>query len=448
MIHLQQIVNRALSFAMSDPKGPVYLYGAREAMEEDITHYALNQSFWNPVEPTALPLAGAKVIAEALSNAQEPLVIVGYSGRNHAAVDELVKLANTVKGLRVLDTGGSDMCFPADHRGWLGCRFGNDESIKTADVILVADCDIPWINTQCKPKPDAKIYHVDVDPLKQQMPVFYLDALARYRADSATAFAQIREQITASEALRVKAETGPEALQRWERLGELYKKKLDTIRDLAVPGSDGTFGCSYLMSRVRHFCPEDTIWAIEAVTNTQFVADQIQAKYPGSWINCGGGGLGWSGGGTLGIKLGTDDLGQKRFVCQVVGDGTYLFTVPASVYWIAQRYKIPILTIVLNNKGWNAPRRSLLLVHPDGEASKVSNEELNISFAPTPDYSGIAKAASGGEVWAAHASTVDELEQLLPQAVQIVLSGRSAVLDAHLEGPQGKYGGGKTAVNA
>lgn len=29
----QQMVNRALSFAMSDPKGPVYLCGAREAME-------------------------------------------------------------------------------------------------------------------------------------------------------------------------------------------------------------------------------------------------------------------------------------------------------------------------------------------------------------------------------------------------------------------------------
>jgi hypothetical protein len=32
-------------------------------------------------------------------------------------------------------------------------------------------------------------------------------------------------------------------------------------------------------------------------------------------------------------------------------DGTYLFSVPGSVYWIARRYNIPILTIVLNNKG-------------------------------------------------------------------------------------------------
>lgn len=109
------MVNRALSFAMSDPKGPVYLYGAREAMEEDIDSYKLDQRFWDPVEPTALLQSGVQKVAEALVGAKEPLIITGYSGRNHATPGALVRLADTVKGLRVLDTGGSDMCFPADH---------------------------------------------------------------------------------------------------------------------------------------------------------------------------------------------------------------------------------------------------------------------------------------------------------------------------------------------
>jgi thiamine pyrophosphate-dependent acetolactate synthase large subunit-like protein len=113
--NVKQIVNRALSFAMSDPKGPVYLCGAREPMEQDIDPYSLDQRFWDPVESPALPMSGVKKIAEALVNAQEPLIITGYSGRNHAVPGELVKLADTIKGLRVLDTGGSDMCFPADH---------------------------------------------------------------------------------------------------------------------------------------------------------------------------------------------------------------------------------------------------------------------------------------------------------------------------------------------
>ena len=85
-------------------------------------------------------------------------------------------------------------------------------------------------------------------------------------------------------------------------------------------------------------------------------------------------------------------------------------------------------------------------MHPSGEGSKVDNRALNISFAPSPDYSGIAKAASGGKCWAGHAGTVQDLERLLPQAIGAVKGGVCAVLDAHLEGPQGKFGGGKATL--
>ncbi|KAF2789362.1 acetolactate synthase [Melanomma pulvis-pyrius CBS 109.77] len=441
--NVKQMVNRALSFAMSDPKGPVYLYAAREPMEEDLTPYKLQQEYWHPVEPAALPQSGVKTIAEALVHAQEPLVIVGYSGRNHAAVQELVQLADSVKGLRVLDTGGSDMCFPANHPAWLGLRYGVEPAVTTADVIVVLDCDVPWINTQCHPKAEAKVFHIDVDPLKQQMPVYYINALQRYRADSYTSLSQINGFLDSN--LKQKLSSNLYA-DRWIALQESHAKKLQTIAAEAKVDDQGHYGTPYLSQQLKKLCPNDTIWAIEAVTQTGFVADQIQATVPGSWINCGGGGLGWSGGGALGIKLASDTDGKKQFVCQIVGDGTYLFSVPGSVYWISKRYNIPILTIILNNKGWNAPRRSMLLVHPDGEGSKVSNEELNISFVPTPDYSGIAKAAAGGDIWAAHASTAEELGKLLPEAIKAVIGGKSAVLDAHLEGPEGKYGGGKAAL--
>lgn len=138
--NIKQMVNRALQFACSDPAGPVYLCAAREVLEEDMNPYQLQQEYWNPVEPAALSDIAVKTISEALVEAKEPLIITGYCGRNPAAVSELVKLADTVKGLRVLDTGGSDMCFPAHHRAWLGLRFGIDKAIETADVIVVIDC--------------------------------------------------------------------------------------------------------------------------------------------------------------------------------------------------------------------------------------------------------------------------------------------------------------------
>lgn len=443
--NVKQMVNRALQFATSDPMGPVYLAGAREVMEEDIEPYSLNQSVWNSVAPSALPAEGVQLIASELAAAKEPLAIVGYSGRHARGVEEIVTLADTFKGLRVLDTGGSDMCFPGNHPASLGMRYGIHNAIKTADLILVADCDVPWIPTQCKPSDSAKVIHVDVDPLKQQIPVFYIPSIATFRAESATAFKQINEYIASNDSLKQFASSA-ENTTLGERRQETFQKTRKAVAELAsLPfGADeAPLNVSYLMSQVRTGCPIDTIWAVEAVTLAGLVADQVAAYHPKSWINCGGGGLGWSGGGALGIKLATDlehgGNNKGKFVCQVVGDGTYLFSVPGSVYWVSRRYNIPILTIVLNNKGWNAPRKSMLLVHPDGDASRATNEELNISFAPTPNYAGIAKAASGGEIWAGCAATVADLGRLLPEAIKSVQNGTTAVLEAQLDGTAGKY---------
>lgn len=443
--NVKQIVNRALQFATSDPKGPVYLVGAREVMEEDIEPYQLKQNVWGPVAPAALPSSGVELVASEFAAAKEPLVVVGFTGRQAQAVTELVTLTSNFKGIRVLDTGGSDMCFPANHPAWLGLRYAGHENVKTADLILVVDCDVPWVPTQSKPSESAKIIHIDVDPLKQQMPVFYIHAMATFRADAGTALKQINDFVASNASLQ-QFITSEENITMGQRRDEEYMQRRQAIAELAaVPeGGDGaSLNINYLMAQVRQGCPSDTIWAIEAVTLTHSVADQVGATLPNSWINCGGGGLGWSGGGALGIKLASDvehgGPGKGKFVCQVVGDGTFLFSVPGSVYWIARRYSIPILTIVLNNKGWNAPRRSMLLVHPSGDGSRATNEDLNISFAPTPDFAGIAKAAAGGELWAERASTVMELAQKLPEAIQNVLNGQTAVLEVQFDGTDGKY---------
>ncbi|RYP07790.1 hypothetical protein DL764_002295 [Monosporascus ibericus] len=425
--NIKQMVNRALQFATSDPRGPVYLVGAREVMEEEITPYSLRQEDWDPVELGGLTPKATKQIAEALAGAENPLLITGYAGRNQKIPGALVELANTVKGLRVLDTGGSDMCFPASHPAWLGLRFGIEPFIEKADVIVVIDCDVPWIPTHNNPRKDAKIFHIDVDPLKQMMPLFYVPAQHRYRADPLVAV----EQITA-EASGLTSKIGAAVTdKRWEALQNSHKELLETIASKTKPAEDGTFGTGHLCRTLRALCPRDTIWAIEAVTNTVFVHDNLQPELPGSWINCGGGGLGWSGGGALGIKLATDaeNGGKGKFVVQIVGDGSFLFSVPGSVHWIAKKYGIPVLTIVLNNKGWNAPRRSMLLVHPDGLGSKATNEEINISFDPPPDYAGIAKAAAGGDLFAARVEKADQLEATIRQAIEAVQGGQSAVLD-------------------
>src|SRR5690606_21225668 len=92
--NVKQMVFRALQFAKSEPRGPVYLMGPREVMEEETTPVTLDPALWEPISPSALPPQSVEELANDLLNAKNPLIVTSYLGRNPEAVEELVKLSN------------------------------------------------------------------------------------------------------------------------------------------------------------------------------------------------------------------------------------------------------------------------------------------------------------------------------------------------------------------
>jgi acetolactate synthase-1/2/3 large subunit len=183
----------------------------------------------------------------------------------------------------------------------------------------------------------------------------------------------------------------------------------------------------YLLSCLRAQLPADALVLNEGITNYKVIFDHLGLAQAGSLLTSGGGSLGWHGGAALGVKLARPD----KTVIAITGDGSYLFSAPAVVHWMARRYQTPFLQIVLNNDGWNAPRFSTLALHPDGYASKAA--DLGLSFAPAPDYAGIAAAAGG-----AFARLVRQPEEV-PEALAAALAAvreeqRCAVLDVWLAG--------------
>jgi acetolactate synthase-1/2/3 large subunit len=142
-------------------------------------------------------------------------------------------------------------------------------------------------------------------------------------------------------------------------------------------------------------------------------------------LHHGGGYLGWSGGAALGAALAA---GPSRTVISLVGDGTFLFSSPASALWAQRRYNAPALTIIYDNRGWAGPKFSTMHVHPAGAAATA--DDFNASFDPEVDLPGVALAAGAG--FGATVSDPAALPAILKEALAAVHAGRSAVVSVHL----------------
>ena len=416
---MKQLVARAFQFARSDPKGPVYLTGAREIMEAAAPEARIDPAQWKPVAPGALSPESAAEVAQALALARAPLVVTSFLGRNPLAVAALVRLCETL-GVGVLESVPNYVNFPHGNELYQGNQWNEPRqnvALAEADVVLVIDSDVPWIPTSSAPNAGALIYHIDVDPLKMQMPLWYISARERFAADACTALGQID---AALDRMSLDAGLVDRRRIRWV---ELHKVRKARLAEREQPS--GLLTGEYLTAMLRSRLTSDTLIVNEGISNYQTIFDHLALDEPGAMFTSGGGSLGWNGGAAIGAKLGHPD----KTVIALTGDGSYMFSVPSSVHWMARRYKTPFLTVIYNNGGWKSPRLSTLAVHPDGYASRSA--DLDMSFHPQADYAGIAAAAGGA--FPRIVDDVADLEKALDECFHAVqVEGRCAVLDVRL----------------
>ena len=416
---MKQLVARAFQFAQSDPKGPVYLIGAREIMEAPAPAARINPDHWKPIAPGAISPENVAEVAGALATARAPLVVTSFVGRNPSAVKALVRLCERL-GVGVLESVPNYVNFPHNNVLYQGNQWNEPRqnmALAEADVVLVIDSDIPWIPTSSAPNADAVIYHIDVDPLKMQMPLWYIAARGRFAADAATALGQIDavlDELKVDEAL---------VERRRARWAELHAIRKAHLAEKERP--TGRLTAEFLTAMLRRRLGSDTLVVNEGISNYQTIFDHLAVSEPGAMFTSGGGSLGWNGGAAVGAKL----AHPGKTVIALCGDGSYMFSVPSSVHWMARRYSTPFLTVIYNNGGWKSPRLSTLAVHPAGYASRAA--DLDMGFQPQADYGGIAAAAGGA--FPRVVEDVADLEKALDECFHAVeVEGRCAVLDARL----------------
>jgi thiamine pyrophosphate-dependent acetolactate synthase large subunit-like protein len=440
---VQKVISRAKLMATTGVPGPVYLTASREVLAADTSRPT--STVHKPVinhRAGELSDGYAKQLAQALAEATSPLVVTGYLGRDHDAVMQLQRLTKLIPALRVLDSEARNMSFPATDPAWIFQRTGARPAITSADLILILDCDVPWIPSKICPAPTVTIWHLDFDTRKDYMQHFDFGADYTLQVDCKSALKLTCDKLDSDS--RQDAVQSEHSSAKHSRQSS-HAKGLKILHDLALERDTDIIHADLLFAALRTNLPEDTILVADAVTNQGRLLEQLQLNRPGTFFTKGGSGLGWAMGASIGIKLALrsreSPIGQASpsntselhdpLVCCVTGDGAYMFSNPAVAFLDATGHQTPFLTIVINNGGWNATRMCVDDVHPQGTAAG-SKDGLYKNHLKTvrPDYVGIAKAASGNTMWGLRVDRERELSSALQEAVNIVKREKvGAILD-------------------
>ena len=415
-----EAVNRAFQIAASDPPGPVYLTLPRELLMENLGSTALDSpARFQPASLGNGPDSALETAAEWLIRSERPLALVADVGRTAKGYVAFAELANRL-ALPVVEwrnranfSGENPL-----HQG-----FDATELLPDADVILVVDHDIPYIPTMVESNPSAKIIQIDIDPVKEQIPLwtFPVDLPIRARSDIAL------DQLNSIVAARADAELDSRVEHRRIELQRRHEEHRDEWSLRAQQASEEPdITIDWLGHCLNQLDEEsgDLIFVDEMVTSNATIWQQLPVRRPESWYVSGGSGLGWGLGAGLGIKLARPD----EQVVALVGDGSFIFGAPTAALWAMVVQQAPVLIVILNNACYNATKRPLAASYPEG-FSVSTGIYAGIDITPPPRYDLIAEAAGAFGV------QVDDPANLLDtlrDGLNRVRAGQTVVVDVSL----------------
>ncbi len=414
----KETLRRAHSVMMSDPKGPVYLTFPRETLTESFNEGAVRSypaERFGAVAAQGVDANAIAAIAARLLAAERPLLITSYAGRNHAMpalLDELARFA----GIRVVEF--SPLYLNMAHDSPCHGGFAPAKALADADVGLLVDVDVPWIPSSDHENPATWWAQIDIDAEKRNFPMWTFPGNLRLQGDSYRTLSDLLAVLKAraDHGFRSRAEV------RVARLAEEGKARREQAAKAAANrGAPGQINPHYLCATLAKALDPEAIVLNEAIRNGPVVAAQMTRTRPGSLVGLAGGGLGFSGGMALGLKLAQ----PERTVVQIAGDGTFYFSNPQSTLAVSRQYGLPIFTVVLDNSGWAAVKEATLRVYPEGEAKRAA--DYGATLAPDMNFAKVAEAAGAhGEL----VSDPDAVEGAIGRCLEAVQGGRSAVLHA------------------
>ncbi|WP_295856096.1 thiamine pyrophosphate-requiring protein [uncultured Xylophilus sp.] len=406
-------VARAMEVMMTSPRGPAYLSLPREVLSQPVP---AGRARVAPKLVAAAPWPHPEAIgslAAWVAAADRPLVVASASGRTREGFEALADVAERF-ALPVVTLAGRYACLPHSHPMHFGYQV--KPLLQEADLVIVLDCDVPWLPALESPPEGCRVVHIASDPAFARYPTRGFPSHLAITADPVPALAALRTALD-DQAVH----DSPAVMRRRDRLAA----RRDVLRNTWQSQGDAA------AADADHIRPEWISRCIhEAVGTDAVIVNEYPLRLehcprdrPGTFYGLSpAGGLGWG----LGAAIGMKRLRPDATVVVTLGDGAYMFDNPTACHWVSAVQQLPVLVVVFNNQLYGAVRNSTASMYADG-ASAGNSCTLLADLSPSPAFEMIAQANG------AYGERVDD-PAALPAALQRALhavraEGRQALLN-------------------
>ncbi|NNE23033.1 MAG: thiamine pyrophosphate-requiring protein [Rhizobiales bacterium] len=400
------LIDRGYAIAMSEPRGPVYLGLPREPLGGD---WPKDTPLGPPRHAASSPPApdpeALETAADLIAAAKKPLIIA-QRGDPEGALSQALDVFCDRYAIPVAEFWPSCNLIASNHPMHVG--FDPGAMLAEADLVIVLDALVPWIDSGQRPNPDAEVIQIGPDPLFSRVPIRGFRSslsLTAKPADALTVLSTVIEDRHASLAGNSK--------QRRRDIA----KFTDTRRDAAQAKAESGGGCPMTPAFVSK-CLSDTL-PDDARIFAELGCDPSVMSFAGGnryFSHALAGGLGWG----LPAALGAALADRDRLAVACIGDGSYMFANPVACHQIAEANALPVLTIVFNNGVWNAVRKTTKMMYPDGKAARMNDMPMS-SLEPSPDYAMIAAAS---RAWSTTIADGKELAAAIAEALKVIATER------------------------
>jgi acetolactate synthase-1/2/3 large subunit len=349
-----------------------------------------------------LPEVGEKALGEMveiLKSARNPVIVTEEAGRDTAAVDALVALAETL-GSPVYEAWQPYYVnFPYQHPLYGGVVVDDmPATLASADVVLLVESVLPW-HPPSKIV-DKKVLVLGEDPLHPRLPFW------GFRADVIGAG-------NVTNALRQLAKRLP------KRTAQTVSRKA-----MQKPAMPAVIDNDWVAYQLAEALPANAILVNETITHRLDIHKRMEKLAPGSFFEASYGGLGVG----LGLALGAKYAHRNRPVVCTIGDGAFHYNPVVGSFGAAQEHGLAILVVLFNNSGYLSQKRDVSNYYPQGTAAKAGRV-IGTPIAPGVNYAKLAEAYGG---YGEKVEKPADVAAAIQRGLEAVGKGQLALLDMTL----------------